>query len=41
MTNDVIINGKVVMKDRAILTVDVEKINARTEARAAEVWKNL
>ncbi|MGI6157605.1 MAG: putative aminohydrolase SsnA [Saccharofermentanales bacterium] len=41
MTNDVIINGKEIMRDREILTVDQEAIYARSTERAKEVWKNL
>ena len=41
MTNDVMINGRMVMRDRRLLTVDEEEIFNRTKARAAEVWKNL
>ncbi|NLB28365.1 MAG: putative aminohydrolase SsnA [Clostridiaceae bacterium] len=41
MTNDVVINGKLVMRNREILTVDEEKIFARTAKRAAAIWPNL
>jgi putative selenium metabolism protein SsnA len=41
MTNDVVINGRVVMRDREILTVDQERIFARTAERAAAVWPKL
>lgn len=41
MTNDVMINGQLVMKDREILTVDEEEIFARTKKRAEVVWRRL
>ncbi|HZK29158.1 MAG TPA: putative aminohydrolase SsnA [Clostridia bacterium] len=41
MTNDVLINGEVVMRNREILTVDEEEIFARTTARAAAIWPNI
>ncbi|MDD3418231.1 MAG: chlorohydrolase, partial [Eubacteriales bacterium] len=41
MTNDVVINGKVIMRNREIKTVDEEKIFARTKERAATIWPNL
>ncbi|NLA96147.1 MAG: putative aminohydrolase SsnA [Clostridiaceae bacterium] len=41
MTNDVVINGKLVMRNREILTVDEEKIFARTKKRAAAIWPKL
>lgn len=41
MTNDVIINGKIVMRNREILTIDEEAVYARTRERAAIVWDGI
>lgn len=41
MTNDVIINGKMVMRDRELLTVDEDAIYARHTERAREIWKDM
>lgn len=41
MVNDTIINGKFVMKDREILTVDEDKIFAESIERAPEIWQGL
>ena len=41
LVNDTIINGKFVMKDKIITTVDQAKIHADSRQRAAKVWKNL
>lgn len=41
MVKDTIINGKYVMKDRKILTVDEEKIFAETRAMAPGIWQGL
>lgn len=41
MVNDTIINGKFVMKDRKIVTVDEDKIFEESKKRAPEIWKNM
>ncbi|MDO5714307.1 MAG: putative aminohydrolase SsnA [Tissierellia bacterium] len=41
LVNDTIINGKFVMKDREIVTVDEDKIFAESMKRAPEIWKEL
>ena len=41
MVRHTMINGKLVMKDRVILTVDMDKINADSTQRAAKIWKNM
>ena len=41
LVNDTIINGKFVMKDKIITTVDQAKIHADSRQRAAKIWKNL
>ena len=41
MVRHTMINGKLVMKDRVILTVDMDKINADSAQRAAKIWKNM
>lgn len=41
MTVDTIINGKFVMKDREIVTVDEEKIFAETQKIVPGIWKGL
>ena len=41
LVNDTIINGKFVMKDREIVTVDRAKIHADSRQRAAQIWPNL
>ncbi|MDU1764027.1 MULTISPECIES: putative aminohydrolase SsnA [Anaerococcus] len=41
LVNDTIINGKFVMKDKIITTVDQAKIHADSRQRASKVWKNL
>ncbi|MGP1598143.1 putative aminohydrolase SsnA [Peptoanaerobacter stomatis] len=41
MVKHTVINGKLVMKDRIILTVDMDKINADSTQRASEIWKNM
>lgn len=41
LVNDTIINGKFVMKDKIITTVDQPKIHAESRERAKEIWKNL
>lgn len=41
MTNDVMINGKVVMRNKEILTVDEEEIFAKSTERAKEIWKEM
>lgn len=38
MVNDTIINGKFVMKDREILSVDIQEIKAKSRERAKEIW---
>lgn len=38
MVNDTMINGKFVMKDKEILSVDEEKIFARSAERAEKIW---
>jgi putative selenium metabolism protein ssnA len=41
MVRHTMINGKLVMKDRIILTADMDKINADSTQRASEIWKNM
>ncbi|MDO4662734.1 MAG: putative aminohydrolase SsnA [Tissierellia bacterium] len=41
MVNDTIINGKFVMKDRQILTVDEDEIFKESRKRASEIWKKM
>lgn len=41
MVKDTIINGKFIMKDREILTVDEDKIFAESQERAPEIWKGM
>ena len=41
MVNDTMVNGKFVMKDRVIQTVDELKIKADSVQRAKEIWKNM
>lgn len=41
MVNDTIINGKFVMKDRIIQTVDEDKIFAESEQIAHEIWEKM
>lgn len=41
MVNDTMINGKFVMKDRIITTVDEMAIKAKSIERATEIWKNM
>jgi len=37
--NDTMVNGKFVMRDREILTVDERRINANSRQRAKEIWR--
>ena len=41
MPRDVMINGRIVMRNREILTVDEEKIFAHAAERAAAIWPKL
>lgn len=41
LVTDSIINGKVVMKDRIIKTVDQKEINKKSRQRAKEIWSKL
>lgn len=41
LTNDVMINGKMVMKDRVILPVDEQQILAKSQERAKAIWPNM
>lgn len=41
MVQHTMINGKLVMKNRVILTADMDKINADSAQRAKEIWKNM
>ncbi|TYT78288.1 putative aminohydrolase SsnA [Treponema phagedenis] len=36
-----VINGKIVMKDREVLGIDVDKIMSESRIRAAEIWKEM
>lgn len=39
MVNDTIINGKFVMKDREISSVDIQEIKAKSRERAKQIWQ--
>lgn len=41
MTDTTIINGKVLMKDKKMLSVDVEELHAKCRESAKELWKRL
>lgn len=41
MVRHTMVNGKLLMKDRIILTADMDKINADSAQRASEIWKNM
>lgn len=41
MTDTTIINGKIIMKDRKIISVDEEKIKKESREYASELWKTL
>ena len=39
MITDVLVDGKLLMRDREVLTMDEERITARARELAPEVWK--
>ena len=41
MTNDMMVNGQWVMRDRKIRTVDEHRILARSRERAPRVWAQM
>jgi cytosine/adenosine deaminase-related metal-dependent hydrolase len=41
LVNDTIINGKFVMKDRKILTAEMDEISAKSRERAREIWQQM
>ena len=41
LVQDVIINGKEVMRQRELLTIDEEKLDAESSQRAAQIWPQM
>lgn len=41
MVETVIVNGRTVMRDREVLTVDAEEVMASARERAAELWRSM